>query len=168
MGGARCETEFPRLKGECMNASKHPHRGVADPREALVAEIRARRAALAAGAPVPRRFVGPRAMTPRQPPTPPTPPPTPTPDQTPEPPTPTDDVFGAAAAERVYAARQEVVRGISAARISAMDVHTGAGSAVTSPPGPTRSAPRGWPDHETVYAARRRDVERARSARRRE
>jgi hypothetical protein len=138
----------------------------ADPR--LIAAIRARKAALAAGASASRRFtMTPRVPAPPEPPPAPTPP---TPDPTPPDPTApdTDDVFGAAAAERVYAARQAVVRGVSAARLSALDVHTGAGSEVTSRSVPTgKPTPPRWPDATETYERRKQDVRRAQQQRRR-
>jgi hypothetical protein len=145
-------------------------RPVADP--ALIAAIQARRRAVAAGAPVSRRFTV-RATTPRYPappaPTPPTPTP-PTPDPAPPDPTPdTDDtpssMFSAANATAIYEARAQVLRRIGVSRVGAMD-HTGAGNEVTSRQAPTRSAPPAWPNPDVVYAARRRDVERARARRR--
>jgi hypothetical protein len=146
------------------------HRPVADP--GLIAAIQARRRALAAGAAVPRRFIVPGAMTPRQPPAPPEPtaPTPPTPDPTPPDPTPTPDTlrtvgpFSEAAAERLYAQRAEVLRRVGVARVAAMDNAT-TGSEVPSLPVPTRSAPVGWPDAETVYARRREDVGRAQQRR---
>jgi hypothetical protein len=137
------------------------YRRPADP--ALVAAIRAHKAALAAGAAPRRRFT--LTMAPRVP-TPPEPPPAPTPPTPPDP-TPPDPVtpdtdpssmFSAANATAVYAAREEVLRKIGVSRL---------GNEVTSPPAPTRSAPPRWPDHEAVYATRRKDVERTRAAQRR-
>jgi hypothetical protein len=140
-----------------MNAS-------ADPR--LIAAIRAHKGALAAGAtPAPRRrfavTMAPRVPSPPEPaPTPPTPPdPTP-PDPTPDPGTtvPTGSPFTPDVAAAIYKAREEVLRRIGVSRVSALDVHTNAGSEVTSLLAPTRSAPVGWPDPVEVYERRRLEV----------
>jgi hypothetical protein len=146
---------------------ENTHRRAADPR--LVAAIRAHKAALAAGAPAPRRFTV--TMAPRVP-APPEPPPQPAPEPAPEPPPdPTPDtgntpssMFSAATAATIYTAREEVLRRLGVYRVGAMD-HTNTGSEVTSRSVPTgKPTPPRWPDADAVYAARRRDVERARAA----
>jgi hypothetical protein len=148
------------------------HRRAADP--TLVAAIRAHKAALAAGAAPRRRFTF--AMAPRVP-SPPEPPPAPTPPEpTPPPPDPTPDTgttvptgspFTPDGAAAIYKAREAVTRRVGVDRMRALDP-TGTRGDVPPPSTPPRRVPVRWPDHETVYAARRRDVERARSARRRE
>jgi hypothetical protein len=136
-----------------MIAQTH-RRGAPDP--TLVAEIRRRKAALAAARPAPRQVVRPPVVAPS-----PAPPPAADPPMVRNALPMIVDPFGPAAAGAIFDARKRVEHDWAVARLRAL-----APPAEPRAPSPAPGPAPGWPDPADVYERRKADVRRAAQQRR--